>query len=79
MCISIKFRNQAASDEPMNLLIFRVRGQKSRPSFTLTSMEIIVNVMNSELLTLFGSHLAHIVSVAHDERSNWRMVIVFFD
>ena len=54
----------------MNLLIFRVRGQKSRPSFTLTSMEIIVNVMNSELLSLFGSHLAHIVSVAHDERSS---------
>ena len=53
----------------MNLLIFRVRGQKSRPSFTLKSMEIIVNVMNSELLSLFGSHLAHIVSVAHDERS----------
>ena len=76
MCIFIKFRNQVANDEPMNLLILRVRGQRSRPS--LTSMEILVSVMNSEFSSSFGSHLAHIMSVAHDERSNWRMLVVLF-
>ena len=55
VCIYIKFRNQVANDEPMNLLILRVRGQRSRPS--LTSMEILVNVMNSEFSSSFGSHL----------------------
>ena len=77
VCIYIKFRNQVANDEPMNLLILRVRGQRSRPS--LTSMEILVNVMNSEFSSSFGSHLANIMSVAHiNQRSNWRMLAVLF-
>ena len=79
MCIYIKFRNQVANDEPMNLLILRVRGQRSRPS--LTSMEILVNVMNSEFSSSFGSHTLSSHNVCchnDDERSNWRMLVVLF-
>ena len=69
----LKSSSEWWANEPIDF-----KGPRSKVKAIIDKYGNTLYVMNSEISSSFGSHLAHIISVAHDERSNRRMLVVLF-